>query len=148
MSSRGFVSLEFLAGYLVVLTLLPVLVSLFGLLARLSFNYYPLENELAFLQLRRILLASYELKVDSDYLSFRYNDDECFLYLHNRHLILTPGTQIFAEDVEDVYFYVEGGVCYCRLIYEDGEYVYPLAKAEWFCLADFPDNANQLPAAD
>lgn len=148
MSSRGFVSLPFLAGYLIILTLLPVLVSLFALIARLDFAYYPLENELAFLQLRRILLASYELRINADHLTFRYNDDECFLYLNDKHLILTPGTQIFAEGVEDVYFYEEGGLCYCRLTYEDGEYNYPLAKAEWFCLADFFDNSDQLPVDD
>ena len=70
----------------------------------LDFDYDEINDEIALYQLRELLLISYDLEMTRDCLYFRYQDKDFRLSVVNGKLILQPGTQIFLNGVDDLYF--------------------------------------------
>jgi hypothetical protein len=78
-----------------------------------------IQDQIALVQLQRIMFLTYDLECEGHCLSFRYNGDDCKLYPINGHLILTPGVQIFFQDFDDLYFRQEGDSIYAIIERED-----------------------------
>lgn len=131
-----------------ILALLPLTVALFRAVSSFEPDYYEIQNEMSLVQLRRIMLIAYDLDMYDDHLEFVYHGEDYRLRFHNRHLILSPGTQIFIEDCDDVCFYEEGGVIYVRCFRKNRETDYPLVQTGGLRIADFPADTDELSVAD
>ena len=139
--NRGFTYGRTLIALLITLTILPLLISIFSFVANIKLNYNLLNNELALIDLRRKLLIAYDLNVNDNSLEFKNNGETNYLYYVNDKLILSPGTQIYLNDVKDVYFNKENGVIYLNYITNDNEeYKSVVGKEKGFYIDDFFDN--------
>ena len=139
--NRGFTYGRTLIALLITLTILPLLISIFSFVANIKLNYNLLNNELALIDLRRKLLIAYDLNVNDNSLEFKNNGETNYLYYVNDKLILSPGTQIYLNDVKDVYFNKENGVIYLNYITNDNEeYKSVIGKEKGFYIDDFFDN--------
>ena len=139
--NRGFTYGRTLMALLITLTILPLAISIFSFVANIKPNYNLLNNELALIDLRRRLLIAYDLNVEENRLEFINNGETNYLYYVNDKLILSPGTQIYLNDVKDVYFSKENGVIYLNYITNDNkEYKSAIGKEKGFYIDDFLDN--------
>jgi hypothetical protein len=139
--NRGFTYGRTLMALLITLTILPLAISIFSFVANIKPNYNLLNNELALIDLRRRLLIAYDLNIEENRLEFINNGETNYLYYVNDKLILSPGTQIYLNDVKDVYFNLENGVIYLNYITNDNkEYKSAIGKEKGFYIDDFLDN--------
>ena len=139
--NRGFTYGRTLMALLITLTILPLAISIFSFVANIKPNYNLLNNELALIDLRRRLLIAYDLNIEENRLEFINNGETNYLYYVNDKLILSPGTQIYLNDVKDVYFSKENGVIYLNYITNDNkEYKSAIGKEKGFYIDDFLDN--------
>ena len=139
--NRGFTYGRTLIALLITLTILPLLISIFSFVGNIKLNYNLLNNELALIDLWRKLLIAYDLNVNDNSLEFKNNGETNYLYYVNDKLILSPGTQIYLNDVKDVYFNKENGVIYLNYITNDNEeYKSVVGKEKGFYIDDFFDN--------
>lgn len=139
--NRGFTYGRTLMALLITLTILPLAISIFSFVANIKPNYNLLNNELALIDLRRRLLIAYDLNIEENRLEFINDGETNYLYYVNDKLILSPGTQIYLNDVKDVYFSKENGVIYLNYITNDNkEYKSAIGKEKGFYIDDFLDN--------
>lgn len=87
-----------------------------------------INDELSLMQLRRILLISYDIEVNEDSLSFNYQDREFLLNEVNNNLIIQPGTQMVLMDIDDLTFINEEGNIYISYTKEEEKYERLLCK--------------------
>ena len=139
--NRGITYGRTLIALLITLTILPLAISIFSFVANIKPNYNLSNNELALIDLRRRLLIAYDLNIEENRLEFINNGETNYLYYVNDKLILSPGTQIYLNDVKDVYFNLENGVIYLNYITNDNkEYKSAIGKEKGFYIDDFLDN--------
>lgn len=112
---RGFIELRSVVAIVVIISILPIIVSLFSILCNFKANYDFINDEISLFQLRRIMLITYDIDNRYDELCFKYHNDDYNLSLINSRLILQPGYQIFLNNVDYVYF--ESGNGLLELIY-------------------------------
>lgn len=139
MRKRGFSKLELVVSVYIFLLLLPLLLNIYKSIASLDFYYYDVSGNMSIVQLRKILLLSYDIEVNDNYLSFNYQDKDYEIYLTNDHLIMTPGTQIIYEDVLDASFYIENDCIYLEILKDEKYEKICLAKADSFSIDTFLD---------
>ena len=87
-----------------------------------------ISDEVSIMQLRRMLLISYDIETDSDKLSFNYQDRNFVLSRVNNNLIIQPGTQIVLMDIDEVYFIDEEDNIYISYIKNEEKYERLLCK--------------------
>lgn len=139
MRKRGFSKLELVVTVYIFLLLLPLLLNIYKTIASLNFYYYDVSGNMSIVQLRKILLLSYDIEVNDNYLSFNYQDKDYEIYLANDHLIMTPGTQIIYEDVVDATFYIENDCIFSEILKDEKYEKICLSKADGFSLDTFLD---------
>lgn len=135
--ARGFISLRSLVALLITITLLPLATRVLTYSASIKFNYDEIEDELSLYQLRRILLVSYDIYNNYNYLEFNYKDNTCYLSEINNRLVLQPGYQMFLDKIENCYFYEEENVIYVAYTKRNKEFKSPLCKANGIYLDEF-----------
>lgn len=70
------------------------------------------QDEIASIQLRRILSMSYEVRVENGSISFEYLGRSMRIVYGNYHVYMTPGTYIFYSDIDSAWFCEEEGLVY------------------------------------
>ncbi len=138
-----------LIGLIVTAALLPLFLLTFRYVTEIGFDYDQINDEIAISQLREQMLICYDLKFSRDVLRFRYKNDDFRLSLVNNMLLLQPGTQIYLNDVDSLYFEKRNGCIY--VVYErDGkEYELVIASEKGiyidaFSLCDVSDRDDDL----
>lgn len=126
-----------LIGLIITITMLPLCVLAFKFTANIKFDYNQINDEIALCQLRENLLISYDMNVSSDELNFRYKNKDYKLSLINNKLVLQPGTQIFLNDVDNLYFNNRNGCIYVCYEKENKYYERVIANKEGFYIDDF-----------
>ena len=124
-------------GLIITITLLPICIQAFIYTSNISFDYNEVNDELALFQLREQLLIAYDMKVNTDEMNFVYKNKDYKLSLVNEKLILQPGTQIYLNDVDDLFFENRNGciyVCYTR---KNKQYERIICKQEGIYIDDF-----------
>lgn len=111
-----------LIGLMICVCMLPICLLSYQYVSNISFEYDTLNDEIGLLELRQILLISYDLKNEGDSLRFLYKNKEFELSFINNKLILKPGTQIFLSNIKDGCFKYEDGCLY--VVYEKEKKVY------------------------
>lgn len=141
MSSNGFIKSRFLIALLITLSILPICSITVRLLANVNVDYNLVNNEMALMDLRRILLIAYDLNISDYELNFIYhNDNYCLRYINDK-LVLSPGTQIYLNDIKEANFITKNGCLYLRYVTNDNkEYERNIGTEKGFHLDELPDN--------
>lgn len=141
---RGFLEARSVVAIIVILTILPLVVSILELTSTYNIDYDKVNDEISLLQLRKIMLISYDIENNGDELDFIYHNEDYKLELVNERLILTPGYQVFLNNIDYVFFKQNDGVL--SLIYgKDGNeketYIY---KEKGIRISDFSFDDDEL----
>lgn len=107
---KGFI-LENILSMFIISTFIPIMFNCLLLLKTDDFSY-DLQDEIALIQLRRILSVSYDLQANDNCLSFIYKNEQRMISEVNNNLIMQKGTIIILCDVEDVSFVINDGLLY------------------------------------
>ena len=107
---KGFI-LENILSMFIISTFIPIMFNCLLLLKTDDFSY-DLQDEIALIQLRRILSVSYDLQASDNCLSFIYKNEQRMISEVNNNLIMQKGTIIILCDVEDVSFVIYDGLLY------------------------------------
>lgn len=126
---RGFILTELIIVLTGVMFLMPAAVSCLRVLMPAVAFREEVQDEIALTQLKHILIVSGDFQTGSS-LSFIYHGEPYVLRTVNRHLILSPGTQIFLSEIDSASFEDRGGII--TLIYERNgkEYIRPLVCSQ------------------
>ena len=148
-NEKGFIHTRTLIALLITLSILPIIVNAYKIVGNFKFNYDYATNEMTLMDLRRVLLLAYDLKINEHELNFIYHNENYVLRLVNEKLILQPGTQIYLDHLNEINFYVDNECLYLRYITTEGkEYVKNIAKAKGIYLADFLSDDDQYDDDD
>ena len=107
---KGFI-LENILSMFIISIFIPIMFNCLLLLKNDDFSY-DLQDEIALIQLRRILSVSYDLQASDNCLSFIYKNEQRMISEVNNNLIMQKGTIIILCDVEDVSFVINDGLLY------------------------------------
>lgn len=106
-SHRGIILHEAVVSIVVIIILIPILIMGLKLISSSKLYDESIQDEIKKIQLQRILVIAYDVKVENNQLFFKHNNQEKSLRYINNHVILSPGTQIFFEGVQDVEFKID-----------------------------------------
>lgn len=147
-NKRGFATRSLIA-LLITLSILPIAVSILSYCASLKQDYDLLNSEIAFMDLRRIMLISYDIEINEYELSFIYHDKDYKVSLVNNKILLQPGTQIIADNVQECSFYENNDSIYLKYKdFDDNEYERNIGSAKRFYITDFSNNNDELSDTD
>lgn len=126
--NRGFLLSDALVALMSVLMLIPLCTASIASLSGVFEFQEEVQDEIASLQLRRLFLCAYEVEVSPDAVTFVYDDRQMQLHKVNRHIIISPGTQIFYADVDACEFIVDGDLLYVEFERDAKQYRKVLQK--------------------
>ena len=126
-----------LIGLIITITLLPICMQAFIYTSNISFDYNEINDEIALSQLREQLLIAYDMQVTNDELSFIYKNKNYKLSFVNNKLLLQPGTQIYLNDVDDLYFNILNECIYVCYERNNKQYERIIGKQEGIYIDDF-----------
>lgn len=136
---KGFTSGQLVVAIYICLLMLPLILGVTERLITLPLHYHEISGNIALTQLRKIFLMAYDIEVNQDEVRFIYGGQNFRLYSVNRHLIMSPGTQIIYEDIDDLRFYYKNGALYLEILKRGKYEEFCLASKESFSLAPFLD---------
>lgn len=126
--NAGYAMVEFLLSLLIVLMLVPSILLCLSCMDRALAFQESVQDEIAIQQLRRVLVLSYDVEVNGNSLSFRYQGKERQLnYIHDK-LMIQPGTWIFLTELDECNLYQENDIIYVSYEREGKSCVSPLKK--------------------
>ena len=104
MSCKGYILKDFLLGIIVFMMLFPVVVKSAEIVSGLNFVDAQLGDELSILQLRRKMIISENIVINGNSISFIIGDTEFTSKYEEHRLYLTPGYQLFLNDIDGLRF--------------------------------------------
>ena len=109
---------EELLLYLYILILISTLIYNFLIIyiQNKDINYNLIADDLRMIQLRRLLNRASEIDFNDSFLKLKIADQDYELSFKNKRLILSPGYQVFLNNLDDLYFK------------KDNNYIYLIAK--------------------
>ena len=110
--NKGFVLEQMLVSLMVMISCIPIVLLCFYILHQQVKENQLIQDEIALSQLRHILNISTDFHHAGSSLSMTYQNESYQLYTINHHLILTPGTQIFFQDIDQASFQEKNGYLY------------------------------------
>lgn len=117
---KASVETDFLMYVFISLTVISLVISIFKVVSFTKFFDEFIQDEIRIRQLKRNLFISNSHKIENNNkLVFRYKMEDFFLEHKNNRLILSPGTIVVLENIDNVYFYKGGEnyfLKYCRNI--------------------------------
>ncbi|MBR2067324.1 MAG: hypothetical protein IJ875_03580 [Solobacterium sp.] len=125
---RGSILVEIILSLWIVLLFIAIPIEATNLLQRNLQFEQNVQDEISLLQLKRILLLSYDIHVEKDYLTFIYEERECILSLINQKLILQPGTYILLIDIDAISFSTNNNMIFISFEREGKKKQYAIAK--------------------
>lgn len=104
LNNKGWIFYEVIITLIITIIIIPILFSCLKITVNMKFYDENIQDEIKTIQLQRIFLIAYDIKLDNNQIDFKYNNQIRSLKFINNHIILTPGTQVFYEDVDLVKF--------------------------------------------
>lgn len=117
---KGFL-LENILSLFIVSTFIPIMFQCLLIINNEKFNY-DIQDEIALIQLRKILAVSYDLNVENNCLTFKYKNEERIISEVNNNLIMQKGTIIILCDVYDVSIVLDNDLIYLYYFRNDKFY--------------------------
>lgn len=128
-----------LIGLIIIVTMLPICALTFKYAGDIKFDYNEINDEIALMQLRELMLISYDVYVNTSSVDFIYKNKDFKLSNVNNKLILQPGTQIFLNDIDDLCFEERNGCIYVLYRRENNNYERIIGSAQGIYIDDFSD---------
>lgn len=125
-TNRGSALTEVLLVMLVATLMMAPVVSAMRLVPRFLSFQEEVQDEIALVQMRRILMLSYKVENEGSTLAYTYQEREFRLSLVNGNLIIQPGTQMILTDISQAHFESAGEVIYVVYTRENKERKAPL----------------------
>lgn len=113
---RGSVLTGTLIAFLIAMMMVPLCMACIAPLRSVFEFETEVQDEIAAMQLRRVMFLAYDIEADSSSLYFTAQNRPMELTRTNRHVILKPGTQIYFPDVDECSFAEADGLVW--IIYE------------------------------
>lgn len=124
---------------IITLSILPLCATSFTMISNVKFSYDEINDELALVDLRRILLLSYDLDFNQNELNFIYQNKNYNLSIVNNRLVLSPGYQMFLNDVDYLSFFKKDGCIFITYERHGRTYERVLCSQEGIHLDEFSD---------
>lgn len=128
-----------IVSLLIIMIFLPLSSLCLNYVSRIDYDYSEINDEIAIYQLRELLLIAYDLRIYNDEISFTYQDKTFTLSLVNGRLLLQPGTQIYLDEVDNLYFTEASNLIYLNYEKKNKQYQKVLTKANGIYLDEFSD---------
>ena len=126
-----------LIGLIITITMLPICIEAFTFTSKIPFSYNEINDEIALSQLREQLLIAYDMSASENELNFIYKNKEFKLSLVNRKLLLQPGSQMYLNDVDNLFFDEKDGCIYVCYERQNKQYERIISKQEGLYIDDF-----------
>ena len=107
--------------------------------SRIDYDYSQINDEIAIYQLRELLLIAYDMHISNDEINFTYQDKTFRLSLVNGRLLLQPGTQIYLDEIDNLYFEESSGLIYINYEKNNKQYQKVLTGSNGIHLDEFSD---------
>lgn len=140
MRHKGFIALRSLIALTIIMLYLPLITCILIYVSDINYRYDLLNDELSLLQLRRIMLLSYDIEVENNTISFIYGESGRNLSMINGRLVLTPGYQMFLDKIDGLHFEEREGLIYICYVKDNKEYEALIGKNQGLSVDDFCDN--------
>lgn len=124
----GFILKDYLLSLLVVMTLLPIIIASLRLVVKYDYFDTRIQDELSILHLRQKLILAEDFDYNYPNLSFTLEEREWTLYYDGKRLYLSPGYQLFIDDVEELKYIFSEGMVLLNYVKEGKEYTRYLTK--------------------
>ena len=128
-----------LIGIYITILMLPLSITSLKFVSNISFDYDQINDEISICQLRELLLIAYDMQVHDDTLIFRYQNKIFRLSKINEYLLLQPGSQIYLNNVDSLYFKEMNNCIY--VVYEKNNKTYEkiITSTKGIYLDEFSD---------
>lgn len=124
---KGFIVADLLIVIVIVPLSLNLIVDCLRIIANSNAINYSVGNMKDIFLLQQKLSFATNFESNGDTLSFDYKDSRYTLKKIDDHLVLTPGAQYFALQVESVCFYYDGSVWMMDISCNENQYSVGLA---------------------
>lgn len=99
-TNKGTTLIEMLISLFIIGITVSLLAGCLTLFRRIEKFDYPLEEEIAFYQLRQILSISSEIQIEPEKLTFLYKGETAYLIIENERLIRKEGYVIYLDNLK------------------------------------------------
>lgn len=99
-TNKGTTLIEMLISLFIIGITVSLLAGCLTLFRRIEKFDYPLEEEIAFYQLRQILSISSDIQIESEKLTFLYKGEIAYLIIENERLIRKEGYVIYLDNLK------------------------------------------------
>ena len=125
---KGFILKDYLLSLLIMIGFLPIIVGSLKISSNYLINDSDIQNELSIMQLREKLIIASDIEIDNNQLNYRIGDDFYELKFNKGRLYLTPGYQLFLDEVESCCFDIENNTLMIKYVKQNKNRVWALAK--------------------
>ena len=126
LNKKGFLLSEMLLSLIIAVIILPITITSLKLCKEgLKFETCK-QDAIAIVQLRKIFTLGNDFIVHPKEIEFNYHQEDVFLKLINKNIVLKPGTQFFFMDLDDVNFFEDSGCIWMNYARKTKENTYLL----------------------
>ena len=126
LNKKGFLLSEMLLSLIIAVIILPITITSLKLCKEgLKFETCK-QDAIAIVQLRKIFTLGNDFIVHPKEIEFNYHQEDVFLKLINKNIVLKPGTQFFFMDLDDVTFFEYSGCIWMNYARKTKENTYLL----------------------
>ena len=126
LNKKGFLLSEMLLSLIIAVIILPITITSLKLCKEgLKFETCK-QDAIAIVQLRKIFTLGNDFIVHPKEIEFNYQQEDVFLKLINKNIVLKPGTQFFFMDLDDVTFFEDSGCIWMNYARKTKENTYLL----------------------
>lgn len=119
---RGFLLGEMLVVMFVGVMMLPIITTALRILSSFAMYDPSIGDMLSMEKLKRELILAYDIDLVSNKLTFKIGEDDHVLMYDGSRLYLTPGYQLFLDDVESLCFIKEDDDIYLEYLKDQKEF--------------------------
>ena len=127
MKKPAFILRDYLLSLLIIMSVLPIIISSFRLIADAEMFDYEIQDFISINQLRDRLILANDYHYKGNDVCFVLNDKENCLRYHNRKLYMYPGYLLYLNDADSLYFELDTRVLIIN--YAKGHKLYSFAIA-------------------
>lgn len=123
MSNRkGFILKEYLLSLIIIMIFFPLIISAARLISDVEYFDYELQNELSILKLRDKLITANIKSIDNFNVIYEQDNVEWLLKYDGSRLYLSPGYQLFLDNVDDLNFMIKDDLLYVNYYIDNKNY--------------------------
>lgn len=123
MSNRkGFILKEYLLSLIIIMIFFPLIISAARLISDVEYFDHELQNELSILKLRDKLITANIKSIDNFNVIYEQDNVEWLLKYDGSRLYLSPGYQLFLDNVDDLNFMIKDDLLYVNYYIDNKNY--------------------------